>query len=206
MSDMATAYACHVFKHSNTLLEICCEHKPWTAASYTPAMMETGPVPLETVAAVVNGWSIRVREVAGDQAADRSDRTQLATDLGLDPPDETELAELADRLHTVFAQPSVARRLNRLNEVILDLRPIPRVSTTGPRWQVEDPSRMLEAALLMALVEHGRDDPRLQRLGTCKAHDCVDAYVDTSQARTRRYCSVTCQNRARAASYRRRHR
>lgn len=168
--------------------------------------METGPAPLEAVLAVVNGWSVRVREVAGDEAADRPDRAQLATELGLDPPEAAELEELADRLHAVFAQPSALRRLDRLNEVILGLRPLPKVSRTGPRWQVEDPSRALEAALALALLEHARDDPGLQRLGTCQAHDCIDVYLDTSQARTRRYSSVTCQNRARAASYRRRHR
>lgn len=172
---------------------------------YNPATMETGPAALEVVLAVINGWSAEAREVAGDQATDRPGRSHLAAELALDPPDETQLAELADRLHDVFAQPSAARRRDRLNAVIADLRPIPVVADTGPRWSVESQGQALEAAMLLALVEHARVDPRLQRLGTCHAHDCVDAYIDTSQARTRRYCSVRCQNRARAASYRRRH-
>jgi predicted RNA-binding Zn ribbon-like protein len=49
------------------------------------------------------------------------------------------------------------------------------------------------------LAEH---DP--QRLGTCAARGCGDAFVDTSPGAHRRFCSVTCQSRERVAAFRRR--
>src|ERR687893_781219 len=37
------------------------------------------------------------------------------------------------------------------------------------------------------------------------ARQCADVYVDTSPAGRRRFCCLTCQNRARAAAFRQRH-
>jgi predicted RNA-binding Zn ribbon-like protein len=40
------------------------------------------------------------------------------------------------------------------------------------------------------------------RLGTCTASRCDRVYVDTSRNGTRRYCSTSCQNRAKTAAFR----
>jgi predicted RNA-binding Zn ribbon-like protein len=43
------------------------------------------------------------------------------------------------------------------------------------------------------------------RLGVCTADRCDRVYVDTSKNGTRRFCSTTCQNRVKAATFRARH-
>jgi predicted RNA-binding Zn ribbon-like protein len=40
------------------------------------------------------------------------------------------------------------------------------------------------------------------RLGVCTAARCDRVYVDTSRNGTRRYCSISCQNRAKTAAFR----
>jgi len=44
-----------------------------------------------------------------------------------------------------------------------------------------------------------------QRIGRCAAPDCGRAYVGQSKNASRRFCSTTCQNRVKAAAFRRRH-
>jgi len=43
------------------------------------------------------------------------------------------------------------------------------------------------------------------RLGVCTARRCDRVYVDVSRNGTRRFCSVSCQNRVKAAAFRARH-
>ncbi|WP_086829666.1 CGNR zinc finger domain-containing protein [Allokutzneria sp. NRRL B-24872] len=47
-------------------------------------------------------------------------------------------------------------------------------------------------------------DDSAQRLGCCAAPRCDRVFVDGSQGRTKRFCGVACQNRVKAAAYRRR--
>jgi predicted RNA-binding Zn ribbon-like protein len=42
------------------------------------------------------------------------------------------------------------------------------------------------------------------RLGVCEAERCDRVYVDTSKNARRRFCSTTCQNRTKAATFRQR--
>jgi predicted RNA-binding Zn ribbon-like protein len=44
------------------------------------------------------------------------------------------------------------------------------------------------------------------RLGVCTASRCDRVFVDTSRNATRRFCSTSCQNRVKAASFRAAHR
>lgn len=44
--------------------------------------------------------------------------------------------------------------------------------------------------------------PEYHRLGVCTAPRCDRVYVDTSRNGTRRYCSVSCQNRVKTAAFR----
>jgi predicted RNA-binding Zn ribbon-like protein len=42
------------------------------------------------------------------------------------------------------------------------------------------------------------------RVGTCASDDCERAFFDSSRNGSRRFCSTTCQNRVKAAAFRRR--
>jgi predicted RNA-binding Zn ribbon-like protein len=42
------------------------------------------------------------------------------------------------------------------------------------------------------------------RLGTCASDGCDRVFVDRSKNASRRFCSTTCQNRVKAAAFRRR--
>lgn len=61
----------------------------------------------------------------------------------------------------------------------------------------------VEAAMAMADVI--RTD-ELGRLRICGGEDCQDVYIDLSKNRSRRFCGVTCGNRANVAAYRARRR
>ena len=70
-------------------------------------------------------------------------------------------------------------------------------------WHVDDPRNALLAAAALTLRHQlAHHDPN--RLGVCTGRDCADAYIDASPAGQRRFCSVTCQNRARVAAWRHR--
>lgn len=53
----------------------------------------------------------------------------------------------------------------------------------------------------MAMIDVIRAD-ELSRLGVCADPDCDDVVLDLSRNRSRRFCSVTCGNRAAVAAYR----
>jgi len=55
-----------------------------------------------------------------------------------------------------------------------------------------------EAMARMIASGHAR------RLGTCEDPDCHRAFVDVSRNGSRRFCSTICQNRVKAAAFRRR--
>ena len=56
------------------------------------------------------------------------------------------------------------------------------------------------AAALAELIGDGE----AQRLGTCERTDCDRVYVDVSKNASRRFCSLTCQNRVKVATFRER--
>jgi predicted RNA-binding Zn ribbon-like protein len=49
-------------------------------------------------------------------------------------------------------------------------------------------------------------DIRIERFGVCQAVPCQGVFIDTTNARTRRYCSDRCTNRANVTAYRARRR
>jgi predicted RNA-binding Zn ribbon-like protein len=68
---------------------------------------------------------------------------------------------------------------------------------------VDDPSQEIRASAALAL-RHLASHPG--RIGVCADDQCADVYVDSSPAGRRRFCCLTCQNRARAAAFRQRRR
>ena len=161
------------------------------------------PLPLELVIEIINAWSETVRRAAEIT----TEPTPLATlaepfDLPLSPIEPTELAAWAERFHGVFVAASSTGRREALNAAIASIEPLPVITDDGPAWRVHAGADTVPAQMALTLAEYARTDPELERLGVCAAHRCLDAYADTSQAQTRRYCSLTCQNRAKTAARR----
>jgi len=151
-------------------------------------------MPLDEVVHLVNEWGTRPRALDG-RAGD---------------PTDPELTTLADELHPVFAAaqegeppPDQAARLTALLAATR-VRPILATTDDGlaPAWLVDDPAQATRAAAALALREQLADHPG--RIGVCADRQCADVYVDLSPAGRRRFCCLTCQNRARAESFRKR--
>lgn len=66
-----------------------------------------------------------------------------------------------------------------------------------------DPTGGLVAGCATALAMVVASDDST-RLGVCQAEHCDRVYVDTSRNASRRFCSTACQNRTKAAAFRRR--
>jgi predicted RNA-binding Zn ribbon-like protein len=169
-------------------------------------MADVRPAPLALVVDMVNGWSGHVRRESGQERDPYPDQIAMCRVHGWEGPTTAhdQMVAVTDRIHGVFSGATADERRTALNQAVAALAPTPQVTTDGEVWGGVDAQHPLEAALLFALVEHARTDPDLVRLGVCAADHCVDAYVDTSRATTRRFCSLTCQNRARVAAFRRR--
>lgn len=149
-------------------------------------------LPLPSVVDVVNGW--------GDEPRARSGQGDTPYPDGRDP---APLVEVANLVHPVFAAPTPAELAERLTALVhaagLTLTFEASGNDVREVWHADRP---LLGAAVLALVGHLRDDPDAGRLGTCAGDDCVDVFVDHSRAGRRRYCSITCQNRARTRAYR----
>jgi predicted RNA-binding Zn ribbon-like protein len=129
-----------------------------------------------------------------------------------DQPTQDDLAEVLElrrRLRAVFGAPDEETAAAGLNEILAEVRAVPRISLHGgsPHLHFEptkgNPAQWLGAAAAMGLsvvlVDHG-----IERFGTCAAHDCVDVFIDTSRNRSRRHCSTGCTTRENVAAFRRR--
>jgi predicted RNA-binding Zn ribbon-like protein len=123
------------------------------------------------------------------------------------------LVELAARLRHVFDAlhlgdlDGAAERLN----VLLAAHPAhPHLAKDDGTWHLHH--HPAEAALVpMATAISAEAVARVigagaaSRLGTCDAQDCERVFLDSSKNVSRRFCSTTCQNRSKAAAFRRRH-
>jgi predicted RNA-binding Zn ribbon-like protein len=123
--------------------------------------------------------------------------------------DLVEIRALRDRLRWVFGASSADEAAALLNEILIDVAAVPRVSTHSgdPHLHIEPldetPARWLGATTAMGLgvtlIETGLD-----RFGSCASTSCDDVFVDTSRNRSRRNCSDTCTTRENVAAHRRR--
>jgi CGNR zinc finger protein len=116
------------------------------------------------------------------------------------------LTALADELHPIFADKSdKARKITRmLNQAAVRPEVATRDGVLQESWTVDDPSQERRASAALALRHHLTAHPG--RIGVCADDHCADVYVDASPAGRRRFCCLTCQNRARAAAFRERKR
>jgi len=166
---------------------------------------------------LVNEWGSAPRAAAGEDEAPYPDAGLLAALLAGSgvrecPPGlltTRALGQTADRLHPVFAATGSSERLGLVNALLTEtgVRPALELADGRPAetWLVEDPRQTLLAAAALTLRHQlAAGDPG--RVGVCSGHRCADAYIDASPTARRRFCSVTCQNRARVAAWRRQQR
>jgi predicted RNA-binding Zn ribbon-like protein len=146
-------------------------------------------MPLAQLVGFVNEWGTLPRALDGRPPSD--DRHQTA---------------LADELHAIFATDDAAERAALITELLNHTRVRPALTARDDvlleEWTVDDPGQTDRAAATLALRHHLAEHPG--RIGVCADDQCADVYVDASPAGRRRFCCLTCQNRARAAAFRRR--
>ena len=165
-------------------------------------------MPLDTLVELVNGWGVEPRR-AGARSdvpllADHVHRAGVPTRVA-DRLTDAALIRFADTIFGVFASGGTADRVNAISALLTDIDVRPDLALVDddvrPLWLVEARDALLAAALLALRAQLSDEDP--ERLGICVDGGCADIYIDISPAGRRRFCSVQCQNRARAAKFRR---
>ena len=164
---------------------------------------------------LVNEWGSVPRSAAGEDGAPYPDTGLLAgllagSGVRACPPElltSQALIQVADRLHRVFAAADLGQRVGLVTGLLTATGVRPGLDLADGRadetWLVEDVREALAAAAALTLRHHlAGPDPA--RVGVCSGLRCADAYIDASPGGRRRFCSVTCQNRARVAAWRRR--
>jgi len=183
------------------------------------------PMAPDVLVWLVNEWGSAPRAAAGEEQAPYPDTGLLAALLAGSgvrdcPPEllaDPALTQVADRLHAVFAAPALSERVVLVSGLLAETGVRPALDLDDGRpgeagdgcpaetWRVEDPRQAVPAAAALTLRHQlAGHDPG--RVGVCSGRDCADAYIDASPSARRRFCSVTCQNRARVAAWRQRRR
>jgi CGNR zinc finger len=157
---------------------------------------------------------------AGPPVSATDARSAIASILAVDPPSLALLASgdvpgfvaLAQQLGKVFDElgdGNVDRAATRLNDLLARHPAHPHLAKENGRWRLHhhpvdaDLVSMwtsICAEALARLIGAGHGD----RLGVCAAHGCSRVFVDLSKNGSRRFCSTACQNRVKAAAFRRR--
>ncbi len=171
---------------------------------------------LHTVVAIANALAVRT-PVSSDEALD-----ELRQILTVDPPSLVELDEqavtpmmdLATRVEAICTM-LIANRVDEaaanVNTMLGEQSAHPHLAFEAGRWRLhhhpaDAPLMAMWTAIAAEVFARVIDAGRYDRIGRCEAPDCNDLFVDTSKNGTRRFCSTTCQNRVKAAAYRRRQR
>jgi len=144
----------------------------------------------------------------------------LARMLAIDPPSVAQLTQahvpafvaLARRLRSVFADlrnRDVDAAAATLNGLLAAHPAHPHLAKERGVWRVhhhphDAPLVPMWTAICAAGLAEMIGDGAAQRLGTCERPDCGRVYVDVSKNASRRFCSLTCQNRVKVATFRER--
>jgi hypothetical protein len=142
--------------------------------------------------------------------------TALRRILAVDPPslealgptDEPGFVALAQRLQGVFAALAVDDEdgaAEQLNALLLEHPAHPHLAKEEGRWRLHHhPVTAALVPMWTAICAEGLarvvGAGQAHRLGTCAA--CGRVFLDVSKNASRRFCSVTCQNRVKAAAFR----
>jgi predicted RNA-binding Zn ribbon-like protein len=144
----------------------------------------------------------------------------LSRILAIDPPSVAQLTQahvpafvaLARRIRSIFADlrgrdtDSAAATLNEL----LAAHPAhPHLAKERGVWRLhhhphDAPLVPMWTAMCGAALAEMIGDGEARRLGTCERPGCGRVYVDVSKNASRRFCSLTCQNRVKVATFRER--
>jgi CGNR zinc finger len=140
--------------------------------------------------------------------------------MEFDPPSAAQLRRrdvpgfmtLASRLRQVFLDldhGDVDAAAGRLNDLLAVHPAHPHLAKEHGRWRMHH--HPVDAALVpMVTAVCAEGMARMlgvdagHRLGTCGSEDCDRVFLDGSRNGSRRFCSTTCQNRVKAAAFRRR--
>ncbi|MGH3648332.1 MAG: CGNR zinc finger domain-containing protein [Micromonosporaceae bacterium] len=144
----------------------------------------------------------------------------IAQVLAVDPRSLAQLGEadvpgfiaLARRMREVFSDVHAAdldAAAARLNQLLAEHPAAPHLSKGDGRWRlhhhpVDLPVVPMWTSICAEAVARLIGDGHHDRLGTCEAADCDRVYLDLSRNASRRFCSTACQNRVKAAAFRRR--
>jgi predicted RNA-binding Zn ribbon-like protein len=144
----------------------------------------------------------------------------LARILEIDPPSVAQLTQahapafvaLAQRLRSVFADlhsRNIDAAAATLNELLAAHPAHPHLAKERGVWRLhhhprDAPLVPMWTAICAAGLARMISDGAAQRLGTCERPDCGRVYVDISKNASRRFCSLTCQNRVKVATFRER--
>jgi hypothetical protein len=168
-------------------------------------------LPLSLVVHIVNEWGDAPRLAAhgGTKpylSADALQRDHPILKSHVPIVNDQVLIQSANLLHPVFAASSGEECAQRLNRLLTEAQMSPAFTSEAGAvhavWRTPQPERALLAGATLALISHLRKKPEIERLGTCDGDACADVYIDRSPAGRREFCSVTCQNKVRARSYR----
>ncbi|PXY29346.1 hypothetical protein BAY59_17260 [Prauserella coralliicola] len=154
---------------------------------------------------IVNAAGAPSEELVSRLRAEDMRLTSLTTAQARD------VAEWAERLRQVFAEPDVGRRVELLNTLLADSACRPHISRHHGKpphihYAAEDDGwvRRIQAYTAGGLAHLLCDDPA--RMGVCAREGCDVVYVDTSRNGRRRFCSTRCATRVHVADHRERQR
>jgi CGNR zinc finger len=191
---------------------------PWR---YTASVAKTASarlthlhrVSLGFVVDLVNGWGTIPRHTAREADQPYPGFAQVEAAHGLEPGrfgaglEDGDLVGAADALYPAFSASNDQVLAAHLNSLLEGTTPSPRLSFVDGRltdgWAVHAGRAALVAACALALRDLLTEQGNGRRLGVCSDDRCADAYVDASPAGHKRFCDVTCQNRARVNAFRR---
>ncbi|HEX2294119.1 MAG TPA: CGNR zinc finger domain-containing protein [Actinomycetota bacterium] len=120
------------------------------------------------------------------------------------------LRALRPELRAIFAAATEREAADRINALLARSGAAPQMTDHDGKWHLHyaaDDAPLADRVAAVAamglatvIVRWGWD-----RLGVCRADDCVDVFVDTSRNRSRRYCGQSCSTRTNVAAFRARH-
>ncbi len=135
----------------------------------------------------------------------------MAAEWTVKEKDLPAVREVRDRLRKAFEEETEEECVRTLNDLLERSGARPHVTAHDGSWHLHyvpagsnlaDHLAVTAAMGVASVISHFGFD----RLGICAADDCLDAFVDTSRNRSRRYCAESCSSRMNVAAYRSRHR
>lgn len=166
-------------------------------------------VSLGSAAALVNTESTNGDTLTTVEQLDDFVRAQEFT--GSRTHDDAELRavrRLRTRLRELWRGEDVDALVVQVNQLLREGRAMPQLvrhdqwdyhlHATAPEQPLAIRMAVEAAMALTDIIRSGESE----RLRTCAAEDCDDVLIDLSKNRSKRFCSLTCGNRANMAAYR----